>query len=69
MAGENEQEPGPQDTQPASSPGAPAEQQSDLTQEQMHLRGGCIDHDGFCCGVWPADGCYPGALCAFCTVM
>ncbi|CAI0651491.1 unnamed protein product [Colletotrichum noveboracense] len=27
-------------------------------QDQVKMRGGCIDKQGFCCGVWPADGCY-----------
>ncbi|OHE99486.1 hypothetical protein CORC01_05286 [Colletotrichum orchidophilum] len=68
MAGENEQDPASQDAQPPSS-AAPEAQPSDQNQDQPHLRGGCIDHDGMCCGVWPADGCYPGAFCALCTIM
>ncbi|KAF3804167.1 hypothetical protein GCG54_00000516 [Colletotrichum gloeosporioides] len=61
MAGENkqpaqgQQSPPPAPTQPITE--TQGSDQAHL-QEQIQIRGGCIDKQGFCCGVWPADGCY-----------
>ncbi|KAF6804583.1 hypothetical protein CSOJ01_10117 [Colletotrichum sojae] len=45
----------PSATQPASQQPMP---ENNNQQDRPRLRGGCIDKNGFCCGVWPADGCY-----------
>ncbi|KAK2729871.1 hypothetical protein CKAH01_10036 [Colletotrichum kahawae] len=61
MAGENDQPPQEQQSQPPTNiqPTTQAQRSEQAQQQdQVQMRGGCIDKQGFCCGVWPADGCY-----------